>query len=70
MNKEQKTLLRKALYECSTCFHNRISGQGFTVFVCELCHTSVQYPNTSIPRFCQYCCEKHNICQRCGKRMD
>jgi hypothetical protein len=68
---EKRRIFRRHIHECSKCYvHGRISGQMISQFVCSGCGLQKPYPNTSTPLHCDDCCEKNNICGRCGKEMD
>ena len=43
-----------------------LSGQGFTDFKCSLCGKIDTWHNTNVPKICDECSNKLNVCQRCG----
>ena len=59
----------KICKECYEEYKNTIAGQGFTKYVCEKCGQIAWYHNTNVPKYCSYCCEENDICERCGKSL-
>ena len=59
---------RLAQRECVVCFYMRggLAGQAFTDWKCNACGVDGNYPNTAVPRFCNACSDKFEICVRCG----
>ena len=52
--------------KCKEAERGMFSGQGFRDFTCQLCGKTDTWCNTNIPKFCDECSKKLNICQRCG----
>ena len=53
--------------ECKKCKMDKgLAGQGFTPFICEKCGKRTYHHNTNIPKFCDECSKKYNICEKCG----
>ena len=58
--------------ECKTCHYlrNGVAGQALTSFECRLCKAGGTNPNTRVPKYCNKCSEKFDMCAKCGAEMD
>jgi hypothetical protein len=55
-------------YACR-CRSITLSGQEFTSYHCGYCKKGFTHHNTSVPRYCRACAEKHQKCQNCTSHM-
>ena len=58
---------------CKECYWKQkgmLSGQGFTKYTCALCGNEYEWCNTDVPKICEECSKKMNICQRCLEPLD
>jgi hypothetical protein len=62
---------RLARQECGPCFYTqRIAGQAFTGYTCELCQNEHKHHNTAVPKICQGCASHNGLCARCCADME
>ncbi len=53
--------------QCVVCYYTiQICGQGFTKYTCQNCSHDQIWHNTRIPRLCDPCAKKNDLCQNCG----
>lgn len=61
---------RLKVRECKACFYlkrGRIAGQAFTAWRCDFCDAEPpMHHNTAVPRVCELCSVKHDLCTRCS----
>ena len=58
---------------CKKCLFKgkgMIAGQAFTDFKCSLCGKIDTWHNTNVPKICDECSNKLNVCQRCGEQLE
>jgi hypothetical protein len=58
----------KAL-ECKSCFYlarDRVAGQAFTAWRCGVCGAEHVHHNTNVPKVCDDCASRHDLCTVCG----
>lgn len=55
--------------KCKEKYEGCACGQGFRPFICEKCGKETYWHNTNVPKICDECSEKYNICQRCGATL-
>lgn len=46
------------------------TGQMFTDWKCMVCKKKDTYANTAVPKVCERCGKKHNLCLRCGSNIN
>lgn len=65
---------RRKENQCAACAYlgrNRISGQAFTSWNCQLCkEPQPSHPNTGVPRLCGGCAEAYGLCVSCGGDLE
>jgi hypothetical protein len=64
---------RAASKKCKACYYLRgaqLAGRAFRDFVCGICKETKRHANTAVPKYCQECCDKHELCQTCGGRIN
>jgi hypothetical protein len=62
---------RKAIRECKACFYLKdgMALQAFTSYDCKECGNESQHHNSNVPRYCQSCADRHDVCVRCGSEV-
>lgn len=67
LDKDKKTRLERL--ECRWCFYwesSRIGGAAMTNWLCGVCAKEQMHGSTAVPRLCNPCGKKHELCVECG----
>ena len=69
---DKKQVVRRSRSTCKKCFYIdvRIAGQAFTEFQCGACQEFSMHHNTAVPKYCDACANKLQICRHCGAALD
>ena len=53
---------------CNNCKNkSSVAGQAFRSYKCPVCKEQRSHHNTAIPKMCEWCADKHRMCQMCGE---
>ena len=56
--------------KCKACKNIlEIGGAAITPYTCAVCGNTFMYMLTKTPKVCEFCSEKHHVCETCGKRL-